>query len=68
MIMRLLLTNDDGLDCEGLRILAEELAEEHEVFIVAPDKNRSAVSHGITMNTPFSAYTNVSSFALNLSM
>lgn len=52
MIMRLLLTNDDGLDCEGLRILAEELAEEHEVFIVAPDKNRSAVSHGITMNTP----------------
>ena len=52
MIMRLLLTNDDGLDCEGLRILAEELAAEHEIIVVAPDKNRSAVSHGITMERP----------------
>jgi len=50
--MKLLLTNDDGLDCSGLRLLAEELAVEHEIFIVAPDKNRSAVSHGITMEKP----------------
>ena len=50
--MKFLLTNDDGLDCLGLRILAEELAAEHEIVIVAPDRNRSAVSHGITMERP----------------
>lgn len=50
--MKLLLTNDDGLDCPGLRILAEELAAEHEIVVVAPDRNRSAVSHGITMERP----------------
>ncbi len=50
--MKFLLTNDDGLDCQGLRILAEELAAEHEILVVAPDRNRSAVSHGITMERP----------------
>ena len=48
--MRLLLTNDDGIDGEGLQVLAEVLRKEHDVWIIAPDRNRSAVSNGLTMN------------------
>jgi 5'-nucleotidase len=47
--MRLLLTNDDGFGSEGITVLAGRLAREHEVWIVAPDKNRSGVSHCISM-------------------
>ena len=47
--MNLLLSNDDGFDSPGIKILAQKLAENHKVFIVAPDSNRSAVSHHITM-------------------
>ncbi len=50
--MRFLLTNDDGIDGEGMHLLADMLQKKHEVWIVAPDKNRSAVSHGITMTVP----------------
>ena len=47
--MNLLLTNDDGYNSEGLKILAKVLSARHSVYIVAPDCNRSAVSHHITM-------------------
>ncbi|MBQ9495678.1 MAG: 5'/3'-nucleotidase SurE [Treponema sp.] len=50
--MKLLLTNDDGFSAEGIQALAAHLKDEHEVWIVAPDKNRSAVSNGITMFEP----------------
>lgn len=47
--MNLLLTNDDGYQSQGLKLLAEKLSEKHKVFVVAPDSNRSAVSHHYTM-------------------
>ena len=47
--MNLLLSNDDGFDSEGIKTLAEKLSQKHKVFIIAPDSNRSAVSHHITM-------------------
>ena len=47
--MNLLLTNDDGYESPGLKVLAETLAKEHKVFVVAPDSNRSAVSNHFTM-------------------
>ena len=47
--MNLLLANDDGFDSEGINVLAKKLAQKHNVYIVAPDSNRSAVSHHITM-------------------
>ena len=50
--MNLLLTNDDGYNERGLMILASELRKEHNVFILAPEANRSAVSHCITMTKP----------------
>ena len=50
--MRILLTNDDGISNPGLRRLQEALLPEHEVWIVAPDSNRSGSSHSITLGTP----------------
>ncbi|MFV0465528.1 MAG: 5'/3'-nucleotidase SurE [Lachnospiraceae bacterium] len=48
--MRVLLTNDDGIEADGLRKLAEITAKvAEEVYIVAPDGNRSAISHGISI-------------------
>ena len=47
--MNLLLSNDDGFDSEGLKVLADKLAQKHKVYIIAPSSNRSAVSHHITM-------------------
>ena len=50
--MKILLVNDDGIDSPGLQLLAKELGREHTVVVVAPDGNRSAVSHGLTMRMP----------------
>lgn len=52
--MRILLTNDDGIDCEGLVTLkaALEARGDHEIFTLAPDGNRSGVSHSITLRGP----------------
>lgn len=47
--MNILLTNDDGYDAEGIRILRQILKTEHNVYVMAPHKNRSAVSSSITM-------------------
>lgn len=46
------MTNDDGILAKGLYHLAKGLAQEHEVFIVAPDRERSACSHSLTIHTP----------------
>ncbi|MCB5257644.1 MAG: 5'/3'-nucleotidase SurE [Candidatus Cloacimonetes bacterium] len=48
--MRILLTNDDGINALGLRMLAEYLRKAgHQVIIVAPDRERSASSHSISL-------------------
>lgn len=47
--MKILLTNDDGILSEGIRLLAIELQKFHDVYIVAPDGERSATSHSITL-------------------
>ncbi|MBU5424790.1 5'/3'-nucleotidase SurE [Tissierella pigra] len=47
--MRILLANDDGVMAEGIYTLAKELEKEHEIIIVAPDMQRSAQSHAITL-------------------
>ncbi|WPC42430.1 5'/3'-nucleotidase SurE [Clostridium sp. JS66] len=50
--MKLLLTNDDGVNAKGIYILAKELEKNHEIIIVAPSVERSACSHSITMREP----------------
>jgi 5'-nucleotidase len=47
--MRLLLTNDDGFGAEGIEALAEALSPAHEVWIIAPERDRSACSHSMTI-------------------
>src|SRR3954466_14650313 len=48
--MRVLLTNDDGIDAEGLQRLRMELlgVDGVELQVIAPDGNRSAIGRGIT--------------------
>lgn len=50
--MRLLVTNDDGYNGKGLETLVECLSAKHDVWVIAPDKNRSGVSHGINLTEP----------------
>ncbi len=47
-----LLTNDDGYGSPGLQALEAALSSVCEVYVLAPDSNRSAVSNHITMNAP----------------
>lgn len=50
--MRVLLTNDDGIHAPGLWALQRSFSVRHAVTVVAPDRERSAVSHGITLHRP----------------
>jgi 5'-nucleotidase len=52
MKLKILLTNDDGFYADGLQTLYQELVKVYKVTIVAPDRERSAVGHGITMHQP----------------
>ncbi len=47
--MNILLTNDDGIDSEGLFAAKRELDAVGRVAVIAPDSNRSAVGRGITI-------------------
>ena len=47
----ILVTNDDGIDAKGIRILIETAKEYGDVIVVAPDSVQSATSHSITQNT-----------------
>jgi 5'-nucleotidase len=53
--MYVLLTNDDGIYAEGLWALYHRMAENHQVAVIAPDRERSAVGHGITLHRPLRA-------------
>lgn len=48
----ILVTNDDGIRSEGLEFLARELEDIGSVYIVAPQEERSAVSHALTIHDP----------------
>ena len=51
-MVRILVTNDDGIYSEGIRKLADALRRVGEVLIVAPDREQSAASHALTLNRP----------------
>lgn len=48
----ILVSNDDGIHSEGIKALARALKRVGEVFIVAPDRERSAASHSLTLHKP----------------
>lgn len=53
--MLILVTNDDGVRSPGIRALAEALDDLGRVVVVAPDRNRSAVGHALTLERPLRA-------------
>ena len=53
---RILITNDDGIGAEGLFRLAEAAKRFGEVWAVAPDSERSAASHSITLHDHLDVY------------
>jgi len=52
----ILLTNDDGITAPGLCALAEAFQSLGDVVVVAPDRERSAVSHALTLHSPLRAW------------
>ena len=47
-MLKVLVTNDDGIDALGLRVLVEALMEHADVYVVAPKEQQSGKSHSIT--------------------
>ncbi|MCM2263703.1 MAG: 5'/3'-nucleotidase SurE [Desulfuromonadales bacterium] len=53
--MLILVTNDDGIHSPGLRVLTQALKALGQVVVVAPDRERSAISHALTLHSPLRA-------------
>lgn len=50
--MNILITNDDGISADGIIELAKEISTIANVYVVAPDTQRSATGHSITIHNP----------------
>jgi len=50
--MHILVSNDDGINSEGIYLLVKELKKIADVTVVAPEKQMSAVGHAITVQYP----------------
>ena len=50
--MKILISNDDGYQAEGIKTLTQYLSQDHEVIVVAPNKNKSAASSSLTLKKP----------------
>jgi 5'-nucleotidase len=55
MIMKILVTNDDGIHAPGITALAGALKHLGTVAVVAPDRERSAIGHALTLHHPLRA-------------
>ncbi len=53
--MLILVTNDDGVHSPGLALLASSLSGLGQVVVVAPDRERSAIGHALTLHSPLRA-------------
>lgn len=51
-MMRVLISNDDGVHAPGINILAKELASVVHIEVVAPDRNRSGASNSLSLTRP----------------
>jgi 5'-nucleotidase len=50
--VNILVTNDDGITAPALYLLRQELSDLGKVYIVAPDRDQSAMSHALTLHRP----------------
>lgn len=53
--MKILVTNDDGIHAIGITALADALTDLGTVAVVAPDRERSAIGHALTLHHPLRA-------------
>lgn len=53
--LTILVTNDDGIHSKGIIVLAKALQEIGDVFVVAPDREKSAIAHSLTLHRPLRA-------------
>lgn len=51
-MLRILLSNDDGITSIGIQILAKTLRKKYSVQIIAPDRNKSGTSNALTLDKP----------------
>jgi len=68
--VRILVTNDDGIEAEGIKCLAIGLQEIGEVTVIAPDREMSACGHGITVHHPikvdkFNLFKNINAWSVS---
>lgn len=54
--IHILLTNDDGFYADGLQTLYTHLKKQYRISIIAPDRERSATGHAITMSQPLRVF------------
>ena len=54
--MIILLSNDDGIQSEGLVALEDQLRDVGEIYTVAPDRAQSSMSHALTLHRPLRVY------------
>lgn len=50
--MIILVTNDDGIHSKGIIVLAKALQQVGDVIVVAPDREKSAIAHSLTLHRP----------------
>lgn len=50
--MNILVANDDGINARGIKELVDALSTEADVYVCAPESQRSASGHGITVSKP----------------
>jgi len=50
--VKILISNDDGYQAEGIKTLTQYLSKDHEVIVVAPNENKSAASSSLTLGKP----------------
>lgn len=64
--MKILVTNDDGIFSEGIKELADSLTSLGDVWVVAPDRERNAISHALTLHRPLRIHNpSYQSYAVN---
>ncbi len=54
---KILISNDDGYQAEGIAVLASHLSEVADVTVVAPERDRSGASNSLTLDSPIRAHS-----------
>jgi len=50
--LKILISNDDGVDADGIQALAAEFGRDHSVVVVAPEREKSTTGHHLTLHKP----------------